>query len=136
MEQEQNNTQPAQEPVQPVQSPVQNAFPSADEKSGTSNYAIIGGLIGLVIIALGGWYVMKDNDTSVATPSPIIPEIVITPTTDPEVILPSAEAVADQVATNAAVETLRTQGTSIDLSAIESDLNATNLDSLNDINKI
>ena len=79
---------------------------------------------------------MKDKNTSVVIVAPNIPEIVVTPTPTPEIIPPSADAVADQVATKSAVESLRAQGTSTDLSAIESDLNATNLDSLNDINKI
>lgn len=123
MEQEQQNTQASPMPSKPVQ---ENAFPSATEKTGTSNYALVGGLIGLVIIALGGWYLMMRNDTQTVAPIvvPSIPENVATPETIP------------QNEPDPVTNTLKVQSTSDELTSIEADLNATNLGALKDINQI
>ena len=125
MEQEQNNAQPTPVTPEPVE---ENAFPSAGTANATSNYALIGGLVGLAVIALGAWYTMKGSTPEVAPVAPFVPEIVVTPT--PEAT-PTTE-----VAPDAAVETMKVQGTSDELGAIEADLNATDMGTLNDINKI
>lgn len=129
MEQEQNNMTPMETPATPP--PRENAFPDAMEKSGASNYTMIGGLIGLAIIGLGAWYVMKGDTAPTAAPTvPVAPEIVVTPPQTQET------AVATDTATDTAAATLKTQGTSDDLNAIDADLKATDLNALNDVNKI
>lgn len=128
MEQEQNNMQPT--PTTPEPMPTQeNAFPSADAKTGTSNYALIGGLIGLVIIAIGAWYVMKGNVTPEVVTS--APEIVVTPPPQTDTVVAGTETAPD--ATEAA---MKVQGTSDEIGAIDADLKATDMGALNDINQI
>lgn len=118
------------EPEQNTPTP-ENAFPPAVEE-GSKNTLIIGGVAVVLILAGLGWYMMQSMNT-------VVPEEPVIPT--PEVVTPveqapattSAEAAATP---DAATTALSTQGTSDELTAIEADLKATDLTSLEDINKI
>lgn len=113
------------EPEQNTQAP-ENTFPPAVEGD-NKNTLIIAGIAVVVILALFGWYMLQSINTEVSAP------IVLTPET------PNTAQITEQapVATeDAAAVALSVQGTSDELSAIEADLNATDLNSLNDINKI
>ncbi|OGZ17268.1 MAG: hypothetical protein A2494_00335 [Candidatus Lloydbacteria bacterium RIFOXYC12_FULL_46_25] len=118
------------EPEQNTPTP-ENAFPPAVEE-GNKNTLIIGGVAVVLILAGLGWYMMQSVNI---TPSeePAIPA--------PEAVMPIEQAPATTgteaaVAPDAATTALSTQGTSDELTAIEADLKATDLTSLEDINKI
>lgn len=116
MEQEKNN---------PI-TPTENAFPSAPQTE-KSNLSMLVGAIGFLVILIGlGWYVFggeKTGDVSTLT----------TPPTETQSALSAVPATSTQ---DAAATALSTQGTSDDPKAIEADLNATDLNSLSDINKM
>jgi cytoskeletal protein RodZ len=85
---------------------------------------LIGGIILIIVIALLGWYLMQGQGaTTVPLPSS-------TTTATPQV-QQSASAETD-----AATAALSVQGTSDETTAIEADLNATNLNSLNDVSQL
>lgn len=113
------------EPEQNTQAP-ENTFPPAAEGD-SKNTLIIAGIAVIVILALFGWYMLQSINTEVSAPTVLIPE---TPNTTQ--ITEQAPAATE----DAAAVALSTQGTSDELPAIEADLNATDLNSLNDINKI
>lgn len=113
------------EPEQNTQAP-ENTFPPAAE-GGNKNTLIIAGIAVVIILALFGWYLLQSINTEVAAPVVLIPET------------PGTAQIAEQApadTADAATVALSTQGTSDELPAIEADLNATDLNSLNDINKI
>ncbi len=108
----------------------ENTFPSVGTKIGTPNYALIGGLIGLTIIMLGAWYMMKSNVTSTAVPiAPPISEITTTPNN-------AASGSTTGATPDTATAALKVQGKSDEINAIDADLKATDMSSFNDINKI
>lgn len=111
------------EPEQNTQAP-ENAFPPVAE-GGNKNTLIVAGIAVVAIFALLGWYMLQ----SIETEAPVAP-IVLAPETPP--ISEQTPAIAE----DAAAAALSTQGTSDELPEIEADLNATDLNSLNDINKI
>ena len=102
---------------------VENTFPAA-QVAEKSPLTIIVGVVGSVIVLLGvGWYVFNMNQPQeqLGVAAPVHREV----TTQP------APATADTAAA-----ALSTQGTSDDVSAIDTDLKATDLNSLNDASKI
>lgn len=110
----------------------ENTFPATEAERSNKNMILIGGIAVLVILAGLGWYMLKSINMTppLDTPAPLAPETApITPeaTTDEQ----NSAAIPD-----AATAALSTQGTSDELGSIEADLNATDLNSLNDINKI
>lgn len=118
------------EPEQNTQTPIQeNAFPPAVEGSNKKVF-MIGGIAVVAILAGLGWYMMQ----SINMPTTEVAPAVATPEQQNP-----ATTTTDQTATgtqDAATAALSTQGTSDDLGSIDADLKATDLNSLNDINKI
>ena len=90
---------------------VQN---NASQKSMTP---VIGGVILIIVLAAIGWYALKGQ-----------------PAVAPETLPPSETAVV--AAPDTATEALKAQGTSDAVTDIKADLNATDLNSLNDIQRI
>ena len=123
------------EPEQNTQTPMQeNAFPPAVEGN-NKNVFMIGGVAVIVILAGLGWYMMKSINMPTAEVAPVVATPETTQTTEQN----PATSTTDQTATgtqDAATAALSTQGTSDDLNSIDADLKATDLNSLNDINKI
>lgn len=113
MEQEQNTM------------PKDDAFPTvtAAEKSNLSMLVGVGAF--LIILAGLGWYVMQNGISAAPVTSPA--SIATTTKVSP---------VATTGTEDAAAAALSAQRNSDEISSIEEDLKATNLDSLNDINAI
>ena len=100
-----------------------NTFPTAPVAE-KSPLAMIVGVVGFIIILLGvGWYMMGMTN-------PMQPENIVTAP-------PTAEqAAATDTTGDTAAAALSVQGSSDDVSEIDADLKATDLNSLNDIDKI
>lgn len=92
-----------------------------------SPLAMIVGVAGFIIVLLGvGWYAMSSLTMQQLSGD-------LTTTTAPRELTPPS---ATSTSEDAAATVLSTQGSSDDVAAIDADLKATNLDSLNDIDKI
>ena len=140
MEQEQNITPPvAQEPAKMTPPPQENVFPSTEPKSPASTYALIGGLVVLVVIVLGAWYtLMKDKSDVTVLPIYPAPTVQAPPAVTTPIAPDAGETLVAPDATTAdsATSAMKVQGTSDELSSIESDLGATDMSTLGDINQI
>lgn len=125
MEPEQNtNTQ------QPQQ--TENAFPPATE-TGSKNTMLVGVIAVIVVLAGLGWYMLESMNT---VPPQEMPVALTPETTQVATETPTTTEVTPTTTQDAATAALSTQGTSDDLTAIDADLKATDLNSLNDVNKI
>ncbi len=114
-----------QEEKNPI-TPAENAFPAAPEAE-KSDLSMLVGTLGFLVILIGlGWYVFGGGKAS----------DVSTLTTPPAETGGALSAVSATSTEDAAAVALSTQGTSDDPKAIEADINATDLNSLGDINKI
>ncbi|OGZ08609.1 MAG: hypothetical protein A2942_00110 [Candidatus Lloydbacteria bacterium RIFCSPLOWO2_01_FULL_50_20] len=89
----------------------QNPFPSAPAKNSSAVF-LVGGIILIVILAFLGWYFLKEQGETIPIEQSLNGE------------------------TDAATTALVQQGTSDELSDIETDLEATDLDSLNEIDQL
>ena len=88
----------------------------------SSTIILIGGIILVAVLAVLGWYMLQEQGgEGVALPS--------TETSQTQTPLTTEES-------DVATEALSAQGTSDETTAIEADLNMTDLNSLNDINQI
>ena len=88
----------------------------------SSTIILIGGIILVAVLAVLGWYMLQgQGGAGVALPS--------TETSQTQTPLTTEES-------DVATEALSAQGTSDETTAIEADLNMTDLNSLNDINQI
>ena len=104
---------------------AETTFPGAPAAQ-KSPLAMIVGVAGFIIVLLGvGWYAMSSLTMQQLSGD-------LTTTTAPSQTPPSATSTPE----DAAATVLSTQGSSDDVAAIDADLKATDLDSLNDINKI
>ena len=101
-------------------------FPAAPAAQ-KSPLAMIVGVAGFIIVLLGvGWYAMSSLQMQQLSGD------LTTATAPREQTSPAATDTSEDTAATA----LSTQGSSDDVTAIDADLKATDLDSLNDINKI
>ena len=106
--------------------PKDDAFPAAisTEKSNLSMLVGVGAF--LIILASLGWYVLQGGMGSGET-------VVQAP---PSVNTVTSQTTTSSTTTDAAAAALSTQGSSDEAADINADLKATDLNSLNDINKI
>jgi hypothetical protein len=118
MDQDQNTPTPAGTPTP--------SFPPAADQNNKPNALLIGGLLFIILIAILGWYLMQTP----STPTPEVMPIVETPAPAP------APTPAQNLNVDAAAAAFGAQSTSDEEGAIDQDLEATNLDSLNEIDQI
>lgn len=99
-----------------------NAFPSSETPKSSGSTLVIGVIVLLALIA-GGWFMMNQNASPAGTPTE-------TPTVATTETMPSAAA------DEAAVKVLSTQSDSDEVAAIDADLKATDLNAIGDPSKI
>lgn len=97
-------------------------MPAANESKAGFNAMLIVIILTVVVLAVAGWIVMKDTNMPM--------DDMMAPTGG---MMNGDEMMIEQ---DAPTQELKVQGTSDEVTAIEADLNATNLDSLKDINQI
>ena len=98
----------------------ESTFPAAPMAE-KSSLPMIAAIIGLVVVLLGaGWFAME----------------MMKPTQELGTTAPVSDLTATDAASDTASAALSTQGSSDDVTSIEADLKATNMSSLDDINKI
>ena len=99
----------------------QNPFPGTQTNGNKSTVSFIGAVVLVIVLVAAGWYLLRGREAGG---------------------IPSSETVgatgAEEVAAepDAATEALSSQGTSDEVSAINADLNATDLNSLDEINSL
>ena len=110
--------------------PESTFSPGAGENS-KATLLMSGGIAVIILIALG-WYMMRSANPE--TPTAVLPETGTSTATE-ATSTPNQNA-NGSTTQDAATAALSTQSNSDDLGSINSDLNATNMNSLNDTNKI
>ena len=105
----------------------ENTFPSAASPEKSSAGMVIG-VIALVVVLAGiGWFMVGQNGMGMmSAPSPVV---ATQPTN-------TGAASTTNITEDAAATALATQGSSDEIGAINADLKTTDLNSLNDIDKI
>lgn len=88
-----------------------------------SSKALIGGVIVVILVMIGNWYLMNGN----ATPAPVVTN---------ETQMMEMDAATSEADTAKVTAALKTQSSSDELSAIDADLSATDMNSIGDPSKI